>query len=84
MMLRWVSTHASARDATSLSSSMPYDSRFQLTRPRGTRLRRCFALTAGLRFQLTRPRGTRLRRSCSVLAASVFQLTRPRGTRQGQ
>ena len=54
-----VSTHASAGDATILLLSLISARRFQLTRPRGTRL--SYGLTSGIEnvFQLTRPRGTR-------------------------
>ena len=54
-----VSTHASARDATILSHLLISVRRFQLTRPRGTRLLGYIALYDICGFQLTRPRGTR-------------------------
>ena len=76
-----VSTHASARDATMKGDCRGVLFKFQLTRPRGTRLNLTPALDLGAWFQLTRPRGTRPMHQKLMLLRLKFQLTRPRGTR---
>ncbi|MDK2931709.1 MAG: hypothetical protein PWR07_1840 [Bacillota bacterium] len=58
--LLWVSTHASAREATiSIGTGAPPTSGFQPTPPRGRRLGGCDAIDAFLAFQPTPPRGRR-------------------------
>ena len=54
-----VSTHASAGDATIVKILTNTRRKFQLTRPRGTRLFILLFLLGLYGFQLTRPRGTR-------------------------
>ena len=54
---------------------------FQLTRPRGARLRTRRSTSPRSPFQLTRPRGARPSRQARTAGSAEFQLTRPRGAR---
>ena len=80
--MKWVSTHASAGDATYPIRRSGRSPCFN-SRVRGGRdvmsIQTIFVL---LLFQLTRPRGTRQDRLARSMRQRVFQLTRPRGTRQ--
>ena len=76
-----VSTHASARDATQLQTSLETVFEFQLTRPRGTRLAALGAtMSDGVSTHASARDATNFKPRS--FAPQRFQLTRPRGTRR--
>ena len=76
-----VSTHATLRVATVVTSTKPRPRQFQLTRPCGSRHSILILFDRGQQFQLTRPCGSRPLTASHPMGHCMFQLTRPCGSR---
>ncbi len=77
-----ISTHASAREATTFSGVCQYFLVFQLTPPHGRRRSATGTICPSTSFQLTPPHGRRLPLQSALLSHSTFQLTPPHGRRR--